>query len=349
MPVEIYDEIAPLAREWDELADRANATPWLRPGWVAAWWDAFGQGKLQIVSLRRGGTLVGLVPLELRNGALYSTTNWHTPEFSLLAADDGARSELARALFRRGRRRVSLAFVNDDDPGLAACRAAADPAGYRLLERTLERSPYVPTGGDRDAYEQGLRRGLRKELRRRRRQLQAQGEVSFELEDGQTRLPELLDEGFRIEASGWKAESGTAITSRPETDRFYRTVAGWAAERGWLRLAFLRLDGVPFAFDFGVADEEAYSSLKGGFDPAYRRAGPGMLLTEDLIDHCFRAGLARYEFLGSEEPYKLEWTNLVHERKLLQGFARSAPGLADWAAFAYGRPVAKRVLALAGR
>jgi hypothetical protein len=33
---------------------------------------------------------------------------------------------------------------------------------------------------------------------------------------------------------------------------------------------------------------------------------------------------------------------------LLQAFAPSAPGLVDWAAFAYGRPLAKRALARLG-
>ena len=47
--------------------------------------------------------------------------------------------------------------------------------------------------------------------------------------------------------------------------------------------------------------------------------------------------------------YKLEWTGLVHERRALQAFAGSLAGVVEWAAFAYGRPVAKRVFALAGR
>ena len=33
---------------------------------------------------------------------------------------------------------------------------------------------------------------------------------------------------------------------------FYRRVAAWAAERDWLRLAFLRLDGRPLAFDLAL-------------------------------------------------------------------------------------------------
>ena len=48
-------------------------------------------------------------------------------------------------------------------------------------------------------------------------------------------------------------------------------MARWAAAKGWLRLAFLRLDGKPLAFDFGLNDGNTLYSLKTGYDEAYRR------------------------------------------------------------------------------
>src|SRR5262249_41813831 len=52
--VERHGDIGPLAREWEELADRVQAVPWVRPGWVAAWWRAFGKGALEVLAVRRG-------------------------------------------------------------------------------------------------------------------------------------------------------------------------------------------------------------------------------------------------------------------------------------------------------
>src|SRR4030095_4180878 len=49
---------------------------------------------------------------------------------------------------------------------------------------------------------------------------------TFELADGRERLEELLAEAFGVEASGWEGAEGTAITSRPETLRFYREGVG---------------------------------------------------------------------------------------------------------------------------
>jgi hypothetical protein len=67
-----------------------------------------------------------------------------------------------------------------------------------------------------------------------------------------------------------------------------------------------------------------------------------------MIERAFQIGLSSYEFLGADEPWKLEWTDTVRERSLVQVFAPSLPGKADFAAFAYVRPLVKRVLAFRG-
>jgi len=48
----------------------------------------------------------------------------------------------------------------------------------------------------------------------------------------------------------------------------------WAARRGSLRLAFLRLDRHPLVFDFAVKDERCHYLLETGYDPAYRAFPP---------------------------------------------------------------------------
>jgi CelD/BcsL family acetyltransferase involved in cellulose biosynthesis len=343
--VESHGRLEPLSREWDELADRVHAAPWLRPGWITAWDRAFGRGTLQVLTLSRDGRLAGVLPLERRFGILRSTSNWHTPAFSMLVQDSAAALELGRALFARGGRRVALAFLPADDPALDTCLSAALAARHRVIVRTLECSPYIACNGDWSSYERQRDSAFLRELRRRRRRLCEQGRLELDVTDGRDRLEELLDEGFRVEAAGWKGNRGTAIASDPTTRRFYEDVARWAAERGWLRLAFLRLDERPLAFDYCLEQQGVHYLLKTGYDSAYHAFAPGMLIRWEMIARAFSNGLARYEFLGDNEPWKRKWTDAVAERRLLQTFAHSLPGVLDWAAFAFGRPLAKRALA----
>jgi CelD/BcsL family acetyltransferase involved in cellulose biosynthesis len=185
---------------------------------------------------------------------------------------------------------------------------------------------------------------VRKEGARLRRRLAEVGDVAFEYTDGGDRLHEKLSEGFGIEGSGWKSERGTAIASSPATDAFYRAVAEWAAERGWLRLAFLRVDGCAVAFDLCLEVGDAVYALKGGFDPALRRFGPGMLLVRETLIHACERGLRRYEFLGADDPYKLDWTDKTHDRVRLLVYPPTLPGGAQLLGERVARPLARRVV-----
>jgi CelD/BcsL family acetyltransferase involved in cellulose biosynthesis len=336
--------------EWDELADRAEATsPWLRPGWILAWWRAFGRGALEIVSVRREGRLSALVPLERTRAVLSSTANYHTPSFGILAEDEVAARQLAEELMARRARRLHLAFVSAETLSSSDLASRGRRAGYRILERTLESSPYVETNRDWEAYQSGLDGKMLRELRRRRRKLESRGRLEVAVEDGTSRLDELLDEGFRVEAAAWKGRNRTAIISDPKTEGFYREVAHWAARRGSLRLAFLRLDGQPLAFDFAIEDERCHHLLKTGYDPAYRALAPAMLLRYEMLARAFELRLRSYEFGGADELWKLQWSDRTRKRLLLQAFAGTPSGFVDWTAWTYGRAVAKRVVALARR
>lgn len=350
MRIERHTTFDALDEEWDDLADRSGAIPWVRPGWIRPWHDAFGTGSPELVALRRDdGALAALAPLERRGGMLASPTNWHTPEFALLAEDDDARAGLVGALVGRRPRRLQLSFMPPEGGGLGETRLEARSRRFRLVERVVERSPYIPVEGDWASYRASLSKGVRKDLDRRHRRLKEQGELAFQLLDGRESLDEYLDEGFRIEGSGWKTENGTAILSRPETTRFYTEVSRWAAERGWLRLSFLRLDDRPIAFELNLEVGRRFYVLKGGYDDEFRKYGPGLRTLEEIVRYCHDHQLESYEFLGSDEPYKLDWTSRTRDRMLLQAFSPTLPGLADYAAYAVGRPAAKRLLELRRR
>lgn len=326
--IETHDRVPPIAREWDQLAERLGASPFLRPGWIAAWGDAFAPAGLTVVAARRHGEVRGVVPLCRRRGELRSASNEHSPEFGFLAADEDTAAELARLIYGEKNTTICLDFIDPNDIGLRECREAATQAGYRTVERPRLRSPYLEIEGDwRDCASPSTRR----EAERRLRRLGETGGVIFEIADGSERLDDLLEEGFRVEASGWKGKSGSAIAFRAETRAFYAGIARWAAERGWLRLAFLRLDGRPLAFVLGLETEGVFYSVKSGFDPGYRRFGAGGLLRYQLLARAFSAGLSRYEFLGDAEPWKLEWTATCRDRRVFRAFAPSTAGTLQWA------------------
>ena len=334
------EEFARVAPEWEALAERLAAAPFLFPGWIEAWTRAFGRGRLAVRVLRREGALAALVPVLARRGALALPTNWHSPESGWLADSPEAEAALLDALLGERPRRLAFAFLDPSRAEPAALRARA--RGYRVLRRTLQSSPGIDLVGDWESFVRGLGKNLRGDLARRRRKLAAQGVMTIEVSAGEA-LEERLAEGFRVEASSWKGSSGTAIDSDEASRRFYTEVARWAAARGWLRLAFLRLDGRALAFDYCLEHAGVHYMLKTGYDPASRELSPGKVLREAMIQRAFQEGLRAYELLGAAEPWKLQWTSVTRPRELVQLFRPSPTGLVDWSLFRYGRPLAKRL------
>jgi CelD/BcsL family acetyltransferase involved in cellulose biosynthesis len=343
----VHDAITPLTAEWDSLAERAGAPPFVRPGWFTAWWSAFGAGTPVVVTSSRGGRLRGVLVLRRGSGVLASPTNAHTPAFGVLAADPAACVELTSWLFAQRCRRVQLDYLDAADPGQSALYLGAAAAGHHMLRTVVQRSPYAVLVPGEDV-DRRLGSKAARNVRRNLRRLQEVGCVEVQVESAPTRLDQLLAEGFPVESSGWKAVRGTAIVSSPATRRFYTAVAHWAADAGLLRLAFLRLDGRAIAFAFGLEDGAAFYLLKGGYDPEHRRFAPAKLLFRSLMARAVASGVQRFEFLGAAEPWKLEWTPYCHERILLRSYAPTVLGVADRAAqtayFRYARPLAKRAL-----
>jgi CelD/BcsL family acetyltransferase involved in cellulose biosynthesis len=332
-----------LASEWDDLADRAGAAPFVRPGWIGAWLRAFGQGEAIFVTARRDGLLTGLLPLERRGSTLAAPVNSETFTFEILGEDGEAI--LAHAL-TLGARRLRLDQI-EHRRDLEAFRAAT--RGARTIERRSERSPFVTTSGAHEDYVKSVGSKFFADIRRRRRRLEEEGAVTIEVVDEPgDDLQRLLDEGYGLEGSGWKTAEGTSIAARPKVRAYYDDAARWAARRGILRLVFLRVDGKAVAFQLGVEDGGAYYFCKGGYDPAHHRFAPGKQLVAHMIERSFGNDVQTFEFLGESEPWKLEWTQEGRERLRLEAFG-STP---LWAAEQWGRPLgrrAKRVLRRGGR
>jgi CelD/BcsL family acetyltransferase involved in cellulose biosynthesis len=342
MTLEHHSTFASVRDEWDELAQAVNAPPFLRPRWFETWWDAFGSGSLDIVALRRDGRLAAVLPLSRRLGMVRSLANWHQPEFGAVAQDAAARQALADALLGTARSPISLRVIDARGADGEALRVAGRAAGARLQTRVQLRSPYLDIDCDWDTYQARLDGDTYRNIRRRRRRLAERGELVARMEDRWAGIDDALAAGFEIEGSGWKRDAGTAITSDPATSAFYTEISRWAAEHGWLRMAWLELDGAPVAWDLLLEHAGVLYALKGGYDTTYRKFGPGHLLTVDVLDYCFARGLRRMDFLGDTSRYKRTWTRAAREMTAIELFPRSTAGAVGLVSYRYGRPIAKR-------
>jgi len=321
---------AELADEWAAILP-ADSRPFDLHCWYAAWWKAFGAGaELAVCTLRRDQELAGAFPL-LRQGFHRALANAHTPSFRPLARDAEAMRELIAATLERAGSRLELIAIPAHDPSVESLGAGARAASLLTHIEPSYASPFVEIKGDFEDWRTATKRRWGAPLERLRRKMAREYEAESRLVVQPDDLAAELEDGFRVEGSGWKGRAGTAINSQPETESFYRMVAESFAARDELRLSRLALDGRTVAFDLCVLRDRRLYLLKTGFDEDYRRLAPGLVMRLETIRKCFEDGLRSHELLGVETGWKAKFASGSRPHVSLRTYRRSPVGLTGYA------------------
>jgi CelD/BcsL family acetyltransferase involved in cellulose biosynthesis len=130
--------------------------------------------------------------------------------------------------------------------------------------------------------------------------------------------------------------TSTIFSSSTAGQRFYAEACRRYQERGLLDLTLLELDARPVAGSIGFVDRGTYYYYLPAWDPDLAELAPSSLLLARLIERAFERGLARFDFMLGEEPYKARWAtcerqtvNLVLASPTVRGQAALA-ALVGW-------------------
>lgn len=333
--------------------------PFLMPDWAALTAGALADphdrdriGDFHLLVARQGNAVLAALPLisERRRIAgvpaqvLRSLSDDHSQRFDLWLDPGRAGAAAAGALIAHLGRRgdwdtLELQSVPEYDTAAArlieAARAAGLPVGYWQSMC----SPYLPLPTSTDELDRQLSSKFRSNLRRRLRKLEADvGPLTLEFIDGSARagsgvdLDAALDEGFALEAAGWKGEIGTAIACDSRLLERYRAIAHVFAARGRLACYFLKAGQRRVAFHFALTDDDTYYLFKPGFDPQLASYGLGHLLVDAVARDLIGRGIRELDFLGDDMPWKREWTSNARAHRFDYVFAPTPRGhaLAAW-------------------
>jgi CelD/BcsL family acetyltransferase involved in cellulose biosynthesis len=283
-------QLAELAGAWDALCDRCpSATPFQRPGWLLAWRRWFGAGgQPRVAILRRGGRLVGIVPLELRGGAVRLIGEGISDYLDAIVEPDVDASALTDGVARAaaGARALELAALRPCSP---------------LLQLALAGTPAPSTPSPVVALDAArIPRRLAYELRRLDR---CAPRWQDEADDPRALLAGL----FALHRARWAARARRGVLDDPALARFHADVAANLHRRGLLRLIGLVLDGRLRAVLYGFADHGRFLFYLSGFDPELARLSPGRLLIARALERARDDGAFELDFLRGGEPYKYEW------------------------------------------
>ena len=103
--------------------------------------------------------------------------------------------------------------------------------------------------------------------------------------------------------------------------RFYTLLTENAGQCPWLRLLFLSVGGTRIATSLAAIYRGRLFLIKTGYDAAYAKCSPFKLLTYFAVRHAHETGLREVDFLGDNEPWKLEWTTAARAHHWLFVFS----------------------------
>ena len=294
----LADPSLPAVRDdWSRLAEE-HGSIFATPEWLELWWRHFGAGRELLLSVEPDAVLPFYVWRErpLRVVRVLG----HGPGDELGPFGPGAREALRR-------------WVESERFGVLACQQLPGPEswlpalpGGKVLSR--EGSPVLDFAGQTwEELLKGKSRNFREQVGRRGRALERDFDVDFRLVTNYDQAA--LDTFFRLHTL--RHDGDTVIT---QTEAFQREFAAIAAERGWLRLWLLSLDGRPAAAWLGYRFAGAECYYQAGRDPAFDKHSVSFVLLAHTIREALEDGAREYRFLRGDEPYKYR-------------FATSDPGL----------------------
>jgi CelD/BcsL family acetyltransferase involved in cellulose biosynthesis len=301
--LEIVGGLDALREEWRSLA-AASGNIFSTWEWASTWWRHRGRGRPALVTACRDGDgrLVAIFPLYLAR---------RRPVGVLRFIGHGPADELGPVCAPADRRRIAAALA----AGLASAWWPGDllladhvpsdlipldggrPHGLTVLSR--QSSPFIDIAGK--TFEECLSAWSaksRQSMRRRERKLIRERGLSYRLSmpDDVGRDMETL---FELHRARW----GPRTSFLRDAD-FHREFARVAAREGWLRLAFLSLDGRDCAGLYGLRFGRSESFLQGGRLPEFNRESAGTVLLAKAIRAACECGLDEYRLLRGDEPYK---------------------------------------------
>jgi len=230
---------------------------------------------------------------------------------------------------------LRLAYLRPDSAIATTLAPAMADAGCAVTHAAAPGNPFISLLGDWNAYYGGRSRRLKKANNLAANRLAKTGEVRIEwLEPGiedAGRLASLIEGIVEVSQNSWKSETGTTL-DQPGPGAFIRRLSKLAAERGWLSIWMLTLDGRPMATEYQLVCEGNVHGLRSDFRRGSEEISPGSHLNRTLLERLFGRGYRRYFMGPGNNAYKFRWAEDTDAQVAVTIYSRSIAGriLGTW-------------------
>jgi CelD/BcsL family acetyltransferase involved in cellulose biosynthesis len=300
-------DLAAHAAEWDALQRASSDTPFLETVFLLPLLQVFGDGDERLALLREGGTLRAATLLRpLGKG------RWETFQPSQLPlgpwVSDAALplSDTLHGLLKAVPGLGLSVGLTQLDPRLHP--RPSDDGTLRTLDYVS--TSWVDIDGAFDVYWEARGKNLRQNTRKLRNKLQADAvATTLECLTSPDDVSGALADYGRLESTGWKAGTGTAIHPDNEQGRFYGEMLRAFCAEGRGRVYRYRFGTQVVAMDLCIESGPLVVILKTAYDEAHSKLSPSTLMRQDEFRAWWEEGrYRRIEFYGKTLEWHTRWT-----------------------------------------
>ncbi len=319
MEIDLFESTAVFADwrdAWDDLlADSAANQIFLTCEWQSTWWNAYHPGRMWVLAVRDDdGRWLGLAPWFIatdEDGSRVVRTIGcvDVTDYLDIVARNGFEEDVFRALARwladhtQDYDMAQLCNIPRESLALKMMPGLVQEDGLHAEVRLQEVCPIVELPERFEDYLAVLDKKNRHELRRKIRR--ATGLVEWYMVGPEHDLAVEMERFFTLMATS--SEEKAEFLSDQDNRTFFEAMAPIMAQRGWLQLAFLTVDGTAAAAYLNFDYNNRVLVYNSGLDPAVSgQLSPGIVLLARLIEHAIMQGREEFDFLRGDEGYKYD-------------------------------------------
>ena len=333
-------EFLALREPWNTLVDAA-AYPnvFTTFDWQTVWWNWYGKntdhGELFVLTIRKAGELIGIVPFYRRRRQTPLFLGKHLnfigfggrtcPEYLGPIVRQGFVAEVADKTVK-----FLKSHPTEWDSLFIEDYALDDPAAVALAERLKSAfASYFGPGENRyimslfanyEAYLQSLGSHNRKRKKDAMNQARKRYDARVEFQKGDN-LDEWLPTIVQLTSEARSRHAQTSLMQEPDYVGFHRDLLSTLLPQGRAVILFLHFDNQPVASWYAfLLNDKCYAYQQGS------RLGvkgcPGNVGLLFLLEHLMERGFKEFDFLRGGEWYKTLFTQQFRETVWMYAFRK---------------------------
>lgn len=299
-----------LRDEWDRLLQRSyDNRLYSTSTWLHLWWKHFDGGEVKIVTARSDGDLIGVLPLQVKNGVLSLAGDHNVSDYmDGLALKRGAQ-DILTGLWRYALEaiefsRIELRHVPSASPLIPALQQAGSERRETVITEHDEVCPVAILCSDWDGYLATLTKKQRHEIRRKLRRAQEKAPWTWRTAETMEDLDRDLPVFFELQ-EGSGHDKARFMTPRMRT--YFSDVARTFLREGLLRLSIFQRENIDVAGTMSFYYRGRYLLYNSGYDPAHAAESPGIAAVALAMQDAIAMRAIAFDFLSGNEPYKYQF------------------------------------------